>query len=168
MLALHPLVYGPADAVADAVQVIGVVQQVAVHILGVDAVVHVALSDFGRPGAKPLYAGQQIHQQRQQQHPLHEPAEELRAGGMLGSADKDEFHQQHRRHDEAGAAQQGQTVHQSGKGPAHFLDKAPAPAQHPVDQAAFEHVFQLQAGGKAHEKQGQQQLKQNKDHKQAQ
>ena len=110
MLALHPLIHGPADAVADAVQVVGVVQQVAVHVFGVDGIVHVAPGDFGRPGAEPFHAGQQVHQQRQQYRPLHEPAEELGAGGILGGADKNELDQQHRRDNEGGTAQQGQAV----------------------------------------------------------
>ena len=168
MLALHPLIHGPADAVADAVQVVGVVQQVAVHVFGVDGIVHVALGDFGRPGAKPFHAQQQVHQQCQQQHPLHKPAEELCAGGMFGGADKDKLDQQNRRHNKAGAAQQGQAVDKGTEQSADLFQQVPAPAKDPVDQAAFDHAFQLYAGGKAHQEQGQQQLDQHKDHQQPQ
>ena len=49
-----------------------------------------------------------------------------------------------------------------------LFQQPPAPAKDAVDQAAFDHVFQLQAGGKAHEEQEQQQLAQNEGHQQAQ
>ena len=57
------------------------------------------------------------------------------------------------------------------KGPEQSADRfqqPPAPAKDAVDEAAFDHVFQLQAGGKAHKEQEQQQLAQNAGHQQTQ
>ena len=152
-LALQPLLHRPGHALADGVEILGVVLQVPAHLfrvdLGVQVSVRQGLAAFleklelpGEPGRGDDHGGVEYQ---------HDQEEEPAVIGFIEEDGKEKLDEEHAGRQKDAPPGEGEDAHQVRRRPPQPLPHQPAPAQQPPAQGVAPPAPQLQPGGQAHE-----------------